>query len=343
MRYDAYEQKIKKIASVLKMMLRHIVKIIIAVALLTVIVTALLVAKGAVISAKCPAEAVYGTTLDTKASAFLSKARYEYSESGGEWVEGLPKTVGEYKIRVAAKTTIGTKRYSDEMPLTIRPKDIDVVFATESVEYGALPKLTGALAYADKIECERFSFGDYVQAATGDVTSAITPHKESLRIVDADGKDVTSSYNVRVAEDVMKITPKPIGITVSDKSAVYNGIRFSYDGYEISGGEVAEGDTLQAVFSAYLIDVGSIPNTPKLTVTDRKGKDVTHCYAMSVKVGKLTVEPKPIVITTADDDFEYDDLWQSNTYYELSADTPLVDGHSMSVNKYTEIRDVGEK
>ena len=33
MRYDAYEQKIKKIASVLKTVLRHIVKIIIAVAL----------------------------------------------------------------------------------------------------------------------------------------------------------------------------------------------------------------------------------------------------------------------------------------------------------------------
>ena len=309
MRYDAYEKKIKNVASVFKIIIHNLVKIIIAIALLVVLITALVVAKGWVMSAKCSDTVVYGTEPEVKAVAFLSKTHFEHCGADGEWEDGLPIEVGEYKIRAAAKTSFGGERYSGEMSFTVQPRTIDIGFASDAVEYGEAPLLSAALAYGDKIVCEKFDFGDYVLSEkTGNITSTVIPVKDSIRIIGIDGNDVTSSYVINVAKKDLNITQRSLEVTVSDKSAVYNGVALTYDGYEISGGELAYEDDLLAVFNASLIHVGSVDNTPELNVINKDGKLVTELYAIKTKVGKLTVTPKPLVISTQSDSFEYNGI-----------------------------------
>ena len=342
MRYDAYEKKVKKVAAVLKVLVRHSVKIIIGLAVFTVLLSALLVAKGTVMSADCPAEIVYGDSVSCNANAFLSKVSFEFCSADGEWTKTAPTMPGEYKVRAVGKTTFGGTRYGEEMSLTIKSREITIDIASSSVIYGNVPALKADLAGGDQISCESFDFGEYLlDGGTGKISSTVVPVKEKLKITDKNGNDVTSAYDIKLEAKSIEVLPRALGVTVSDKSAEYNDMRLAYDGYEISDGALFGEDMLQAVFSDYIIDVGSTANTPELRVVDKNGKDITYCYDISTRSGELTVEPRPVIITTPTESFVYDG-WDHNSYVvDISPETPLVLGHELYVTGSATANEVG--
>ena len=122
---------------------------------------------------------------------------------------------------------------------------------------------------------------------------------------------------------------------------------------ELTGGELVEGDTKQAVFETknesgdiinQLINVGTInSNGPKLEFKDKNGVDVTHLYAVEIISGTLTVEQRPLLIQTKNGELTYSGTEQSYPEFE-QMDEYLLDGHEIRVieDKAAKYLDCGE-
>ena len=133
--YDNYERKIKKITRVLKLLFRHKIKIalgilavIISAVLMTVAVSAFLAVQGTILSddENYATQIVYGDDLDYSANALLCKVGYEYrAEGSDDWSEEFPLDPGNYEVRAVANAMVG-KRYGEERPFTVMPKEITV-------------------------------------------------------------------------------------------------------------------------------------------------------------------------------------------------------------------------
>ena len=236
MQYEKYEARVAKIASVMKFIFRHMKKIIFAFSCVVVITGALLGTKGIIVSAEsCPEEITYGDSLGYSANAFLSKVKYEYRKDGSDsWSEKTPTEPGKYFVRGAAKALFGY-RYSDEEAFELKPKAITVSIADKSVMYGENPSLTAQTAYSDKIVCDEFIYSDNKTVAKAEASA--------IRIINAEGEDVTSCYSFTDAVGQIKITKRPIKISLSDKNKVYDGTALIGSEYAVDSGSIANGDT----------------------------------------------------------------------------------------------------
>ena len=355
MRYEEYQKKVERVAAFLRKLIFHRVKIFIALSAVAVITAALLGAKGWVISSQIAPSAVYGDDPAHSANAFLASVDFEYADGDGEWIAQLPKHPGKYKVRAVSHGLFGGARYGEESEMELLPRSVDISPLGDQIIYGEPILPQAELAEGDRIESVdwkvgRFIVGElnddrYLSASVGEggIRAAISPVGESIKIISAEGEDVTSSYSMVLSEKSMEIIRKELEITVSDRSKEYDGIVFSYDGYSISGGALADGDSLTAVFDASILEAGEITNTPLLTVINREGRDVTLCYDITVISGKLAVSPRPLVIATDGGVFRYDGTPHSCNTYTLSEETPLLEGDSLSLAVSASRIDAGEE
>lgn len=336
MLYENYQNKIKKIADVLRKMLRMWPLVLLGVLIIVAAISAFFVTKGMIISVDCPSSVTYGDRINCKAKAFLSKTHIEYSDGSGNWSEEAPIMPGEYKLRAVGRGVFGAEKTGDAISFTIEKKAITIHSKDGTINYGEHPVLSADLAYEDKLYCEEFEFGDIFLRSDDEISDSshlnyevcvsATPVKSSIVIKDKNGNDVSLAYDISVSKEDLKIIPRKITVTVEDASKKYDGIRLAFDGYELSGGELAEGDTLYAYFNKYIVDVGTVENTPELVLISDKGVDVTLCYDITVVKGTLTVEKRPLVITTGGGEFTYDGMAHTVETYEISRDTPLAQG-----------------
>ena len=341
MLYDSYHVKISKIVAVLRKIFKHIVLISIVSTLVVATIVAFMATKGLIIddsSISSGFEMTYGEYLPLKANALFAEVSYEYSSDGVEWSSEMPRTTGNYKVRACANGIFGQKRYGQVYSFTVNPKEIDVSVVEDEILYGELPTVEAELAFEDTISCEKVSYAD--RAAT---TTDVTPILDSVKITDADGNDVTKLYKLRAVARSIRILPRDIEVTVSDKEMIYNDTKFSYDGYELSDGELATGDVLQATFDKYLIDVGEILNTPVLRVVTSDGIDVSVHYEIATKIGKLKVDKRPLIIKVGSAEKEYDDTELVNKSFEITGEYKLVESHVANCVSNTSIRNAEEK
>ena len=344
MLYENYQKRIKKIADVLRLMLRMWPLVLLV--LLTVIsgITALLITKGNVTSFECPTSVVYGESIKCESKAFLSRTAIEYSDASGIWTDQAPIMPGEYRIRAVAKGSFGIKKYSDVYSFTIEKKAVTVKSQDGRINYGEDPAIGADLEYGDILICEEFELSTpFFSTFEGDMKLVISalPIKESIIIKDKDGNDVTYAYEITVNREALEVIPRDITVTVEDKSKVYDGVALSFDGYELSDGSLSDGDILYAYFNRSIINVGWTENTVELIIVDGNGVDVSLCYRINVVEGILTIERRPIVISTVGGEFNYDGAAHTFEGYELSADTPLVPGQKLSVTPIL-FKDAGE-
>ena len=351
MRYEAYQNRIKKVAEVLQRILRVWPLILIVLVIVTAALTAFITTRGMIMSFDCPSSVAYGDEISCKANAFLSKTRIEYSDGSGEWSEDASLAPGKYKVRAVGKGFFGIQHYSDPAEIVIEKRRLEVHSANGSVNYGEDPVLSADLAYEDILYCDQFEFGDIFLKSDGEISSSsiaqfnpyITamPVRSSIVIKDKDGNDVTYAYEISVKSEELKVIPRKITVTVEDASKIYDGVKLAFDAYGLSGGELAKGDTLYAYFDKYIIDAGSIENTPSFVLMSSKGVDVTLCYSIEVVKGMLTVEKRPLMITTGSGEFVYDGKNHSVEEFSVSSDTPLAEGQSLSL-LWGGVADAGE-
>ena len=338
MLYDSYHKKISRVVDTLRKIFKHIVLISIVTVLVIAAIIAFMVTKGIVIDDESDAdgfEVTYGDALPLNSKAILARVVYEYSSNGTDWSAEPPKSLGEHSVRATAKTLFGQTKYGKTYSFVLKARSANVSVTDKEIVYGATPSVFAELASGDTLACKSFVYADRLATVTD-----VAPNKESIKIENSHGEDVTALYNIIPVSTQITVLPRPILVTVSDKELIYNDTRLSYDGYELSGGTLAEGDTLQAVFDKYLIDVGEIENTPTLSVISSDSLDVSVHYIISTHIGTLKVDYRPLIIETPSAEKVYDDTALSNPDYKIIGEYDIVDGHIAECVSSTSITDV---
>ncbi|MBO5683106.1 MAG: hypothetical protein J6S10_03915, partial [Clostridia bacterium] len=250
MQYDRYELKIQKIEKFLKLIFRHLGKIITSAALVASLAVTLLATRGIITTSaeSQPLEIVYGEELNYEAKAFLSDVEYEYSLRGSDnWSKDFPKEPGYYQVRAVAKATVGY-RYSEIQEFIIKKKPVNVVISSENVAYGEDPEVSADLVSKDRISDISF---DYTYSDNG-----VWVDIESVEISDENGNIVTSRYEITTEGRGINTIAREITICIENASKVYDGTALSSNKYTISNGTLAKDDRIDITFSTSITQVG---------------------------------------------------------------------------------------
>lgn len=155
----------------------------------------------------------------------------------------------------------------------------------------------------------------------------------SVDILDERGFLANQCFDVTYIYGMLIVTKRPLTVTSYGASKVYDGQPLTYESYTTDG-ELLSDHYLNVTFPASITDVGSVTNNVTVQIFDGYG-DVTDYYEIGVRVGTLTVEPRPIEVsaTTCIKHFTGTELPQG-TYYLTKGS--LVEGHEL----YAEVEPV---
>ncbi len=366
MLYENYQKKVLKIAGILAKILRLLPVIIPAVVLVIVATITLLAVKGNISEVTCNTEAVYGEHVRCEANAFLSKVWYEYSEDGVMWSEEYPSMPGEYQLRAVSNASFGGKKYSEPKSFTIAKRSLTVSVANQEIVYGEALSISADVAYNDVVVCDRFvtddawlatgvadgsyefvpgAVNDYVTypVIPADKTLDIAPDKNSIKVLDELGNDVTDAYVIDTETTKIVLKKRPLTIVIESPSKVYDGEALCGGECVISNGSLKEGDEIVATFNQSIVNAGVAFNSPDLKIVNDNGVDVSGYYLLTIQLSMLVVEKRPVNISFADDTLEYaGDVWYDKYDHQVDPDTPLVEGQYIVCSGGTDISDCGD-
>ena len=330
MLYEAYQKKINRIARILTQIVRFLPLIIAVFAVVISMIAGYAVIKGKVVSMTCLTEIVYGDSPECQTRALLSDVHYEHCAfDTEEWVDGLPDAAGHFRIRAVTRNIFGNPRYGKPMGITIFPRELSIGISDTDVTYGDGFTLTGEVASGDRIVCGRYIYER--TSSPSDAQYDVTPDTAYLRVLNENGKDVTSSYRITVQTASVKIKKLKITVTVPDASKVFDGEALTSERVEVTQGSLCNGDRLEGAFTDSITHAGTVNNEPTFRLWNDKGDDVTEYYDLTCKYGTLTVEKKPIVISTGSAQALYNGEAVSNASYTVDTENALVQGHTLTL------------
>ena len=123
---------------------------------------------------------------------------------------------------------------------------------------------------------------------------------------------------------------KPLVISTQSAEGRYDGNPLTNSGWKLESGELEEGHKIVAKVYGSQTDAGTSENSISVKIIDENQADVTEEYALSYKLGKLTVTPRPITITSGSASKQYDGTPISCESYQIVGGT-LLNGHALSV------------
>ena len=332
MLYSEYSKKMLRIAYVLKTVKRF--RVLILCCLLAVLgITATLIGTAGLVydRGEFAAEITYGEDFSYSAGAFLKSVSYEYRALGSEqWTSEKPIRAGEYYVRAVSARTGGAPSYGKEHAFKILPRPA-VVSVESVVTYGELPAVNAPLVYGDTVSCTEFIYDDVSLQET-----RVRAVLSKVTVTDREGRDVTSSYALTAKTCDIAFTARKIEVTVADASGIYDGTPFRSEVFEVSGGTLANGDNVIAVFTASQVECGSAVNAPSLRVVTSDGTDVSANYDITEKSGRLIVDKRPLKITTEGAEKIYDGAPLSADGYTLDPTLTLVNGHTLELEILTQ-------
>ncbi len=340
MQYDSYQNKIKRISAFLSKLYAHILLITVATVAVALLITLGVVTKGLIVSDNgCPDEIMYGERASGYAWGILCRVRYEYRPLGEtEWGEEHPTTLGSYEIRATTTTAFGQRRYGEVYAFTVVPREITVAIdPRQKLIYGDTPTLEKLdLAYEDTITAPIH----YANPAS--LNTRVWINENEIVIANADGRSVTGNYRITVGPAVnLTRQRRPITVTVQNAEKAYDGQQLVFSGYELSDGNLAEGDRLLAVFNESITEVGETRNIPLMSVYNGDGRDVSTCYDMEIVAGTLTVTTRPLTIYVGSATLPYNGQAQTYSDYSIDPTSPLPAGHRILINNATSLTDCG--
>lgn len=335
MTYKSYEARIQRIAEVTKG-LRKCAKLIVALVLMTVFMTAgYLVAKGAVIGGvTCAPVMAYGDDANPTVTVLMGSADYEYAPEGSdEWVKDAPTMPGKYRVRAVTKRSFGRVSYSEPTAFTIQPKRVTVTVSESAIAYGATPTVSAELSPGDRVESVSLEFENLAVSPNTPVHIS----KETIRIVNESGKDVTSAYELTTLDRVVAIVPRPITVVTESGEREYDGTPVAFDSWTLAEGSLVEGDTLEMTFdhSAIFISEEAVENkATDMVIRNADGEDVTHFYSITPQWGSLVVKPRPLTVTTPDQSWTYVKEKAPAAGEIAVVGTPLPEGHRIVQDEF---------
>lgn len=185
------------------------------------------------------------------------------------------------------------------------------------------------------------AFDDVATVSFDKTISSVGKEANSFEVTvtTAAGDDVTDLYAVTKNYGELRVIGKNIIITgKADAEIIYDGKEHTDDGFTLDGNTpIVPSHEIRVKETTFATEAGEYTNEMSFEIVDAEGNDVTDCYDLSVTPGKFTIKPRPINVTTADQEFTYDGTAQ---FYEGCEADGLVEGHVLSVTSHTEITNV---
>ena len=212
-------------------------------------------------------------------------------------------------------------------PLTITAKD--PVAGTDG-SYVSNGYTASALVGSDAIDSVQLT----VAASDGKYIS--TP---SAAVIKNGETDVTANYNISyVASGAVTPPAAPIELTITAKAPVYDetGKTYKENGYDISSGTLAVGDTISSVTYLVTNTDGKYYSTPTAAVIKNGETDVTNKYKLTFTASDPTtppVERGAITIKAKDRTATYNGTLITANDYEITSGT-LADGDKVDSVTY---------
>ena len=230
-------------------------------------------------------------------------------------VQYAPGTITVIKRAITIKTFDKSKVY-DGTPLTCKEYEIS----------------QGELAENQIVDCN----------VSGSIVGVGTKENSVSAIVrDADGNDKTDNYEISYVLGSLSVTERPITIVSGSKSKIYDGTPLTCEDYEIKSGEVISIHTIEYKSVSSVTDAGETENRAIAKIVDGDGVDVSGNYSVEIVCGKLSVEKRRLSVVSADATKTYDGKPLIKEECRVSDDTPLVDGETLSSDRYSSVTDAG--
>lgn len=256
---------------------------------------------------------VKGTQTEVGSSANkIDAASVKVTDGAGNDVTAL------YSARLV-DGTLSVKAPADAAALTVTMKSAEKVYDGTALTSKDYEITSGALAEGDTLVLGEVT-GEQTAAGETTVTAVFTVrHGES---------DVTAKYKLTVENGKLTVKPRPITITASSASKIYDGRALTRNSYSISSGELAKGHKLTASVTGSQTELGSSANSVvknTIKITDASGNDVTANYSITTAAGTLTVNRDPvtaITLSVGDSSKVYD----GKPYRFLASDIKVIAG-----------------
>ena len=230
--------------------------------------------------------------------------------------------------------------------LTVNRRNVWVLTATAQKEYDGTP-LIRAEGWEDTDYPENQDGFGLVENHVLKVDKAIEP--SSITDVDSipnavyfkvffEANDVSENYYIRYSFGTLTVTQRIILITTADDEWTYDaGLHSNGNATAVHGSgstrddfvpdnleAFVPGHTLALLTAREVTTVGSYENFCVYDITDESGESIISNYYLIIKYGTLTVNPRPIIITTHSGDRVFDDT----PFTYISADAEGYDGEN---------------
>ena len=187
--------------------------------------------------------------------------------------------------------------------LVISPRTLTITSGSDSKEYNGTPLTNSTVT----VTGDGFVDGE---GATYTVTGSQLNVGSSKNTFDCELNANTKAENYKITKVYGDLTITAVStqivITANSKTEVYSGQAVTDSNYTYTG-KLADGDKLEVEVVGSQTDKGSSDNVVRSYKVTRNGVDVTKNYTFGAsQKGTLTVNPRPVTLTSGGGEKEYD-------------------------------------
>ncbi|MGN0818481.1 MAG: hypothetical protein ACI4L9_05880, partial [Candidatus Coproplasma sp.] len=193
-------------------------------------------------------------------------------------------------------------------------------------------------------------FDDYIIDA-GQIENL--PEIKVFRTTPEGQVEVTGNYKINIAVGALTVEKRPVYVWTGSATKTYDGTGLSSTEFGlVENSSLVEGHSLELVSSTIATVAGEYDNVIEFKILDADGNDKSANYSIFLKAGKLTVEKRPVSISTVNGEWVYDGLSHSDGGHDVIAegytklgvdeqDYGLLNGHTTRSYELASITDAG--
>ena len=217
------------------------------------------------------------------------------------------------------------KEYSAKRSVTFRVTDV-------SGEYKGSPYVPSEYTISSGSLAEGHTVSSVVYSGQ-QTLPGVSTGSAAFTISDAEGNDVTDSYDVSVINCSITVSARgekqPLTVTFSDAEKEYDGSSDVSAAYSVTDGALLGSDRLSAgSITGSITGVGTGSVSGSFTVLNGES-DVSENYDITVIAGTLNVKHRAIVLTADSAEKDYDGKPLTKNSFSVTSGT-LVSGHTIS-------------
>lgn len=230
---------------------------------------------------------------------------------GTEPIDGAYRIVSETGVDVTDQYSV--KEYLGDLTilpinLTLETESAHKIYDGEKLTAQKWNQVDGALLQGHSIAMD--------MTTSLSVVGSI-PNEGTARVLDENGKDVTNIYNIQYRFGTLEVQGIPLYVRTESAGKIYDGTALSNPDWELTGGTLEPGATIQIQEKTNISTVGTVDNIINFKVLGADGKDITSRYSFECDYGTLTIQPRALTIRTGSAQKVYDGMPLSCDAFEI--------------------------